>query len=126
MLRQLLILLVIGPFVCGCGSSSDEVASSTSTVSAEDAVQEIISSTPETLEAANVDGNLATVAKEIVKELDEYEDSMHGPAAKHFEKFHLEVDQLPRLVEAGDQQAIEDQLKKINEIGEKYLEADSE
>lgn len=115
------IMLSTLTLLSSCGNSGNVANNPEANLSPEEAVLEIISSSQANLAAAKADDKLADVAKEIVSQLDNYEDSIHGAAAKPFEQFHVQVDQLPRLVDGADEAAIEEQLTKLQSLAEEYI-----
>ena len=116
------ITFAVVTFLSGCGDSSSPAESApTVRASPDEAVRDCIAGSSERLRKAAEDGTLVEVSKNIVETLDMYEDSIHGPKSKPFEKFHVAVDQFGRLLESGTPEDVSAQISECESLAAEYL-----
>ena len=107
-MRNISSLVLFVVLLSGC---SDAPQATSSRRPAGEVILACVRTSGEKLDAALANGDVASVARQIVQTLDDYEDS---PAMKRFEEFHREMEQLESL--SKRESASEELAAKIAEV----------
>lgn len=102
----------------GCGEVSGPPAPARSS---EEIILECVQGCGSKLDAALAEGNPEETAREIVRILDDHEDSVSGESGRAFEKFHRMMEEVEQLSAAENSEDLKAKVEEAKSLAQEFL-----